>query len=59
MYEILPHGKGNRFKEKSIVLFNDIYYYWLNKSVWNIEQKKQYIQTKIKSRYKDYTVPQI
>ncbi len=53
LYAILPHGKGNTFKDKTIVLFHDIYSYWLNKSIWNETQKRKFIQDKLKSRHKD------
>ena len=53
MYSILPHGKGNTFKNKTISLFRDLYRYWLNKDIWSIERKETYIQEHLKSRYKD------
>lgn len=53
MYSILPHGKGNTFKNKTISLFRDLYRYWLNKDIWSIERKETYIQENLKSRYKD------
>lgn len=53
LYAILPHGKGNSFKDKTIALFHDIYSYWLNKEIWNNEKKKKFIQDKLKSRHKD------
>ncbi len=53
LYAILPHGKGNTFKEKTITLFHDIYFYWLNKKNWNETKKKKFIQDKLKSRHKD------
>ncbi len=53
LYAILPHGKGNTFKDKTIALFHDIYSYWLNKKIWNVAKKKQFIQDKLKSRHKD------
>ena len=53
LYAILPHGKGNTFKDKTITLFNDIYSYWLNKNSWNEAKKKKFIQDKLKSRHKD------
>ena len=53
LYAILPHGKSNTFKNKTIVLFHDIYSYWLNKEIWNEEKKKKFIQVKLKSRHKD------
>lgn len=53
LYAILPHGKGNTFKDKTIALFHDIYSYWLNKEIWNETKKKKFIQDKLKSRHKD------
>lgn len=53
LYAILPHGKGNSFKDKTIVLFYDIYSYWLNKEKWNETEKRKFINDKLKSRYKD------
>jgi hypothetical protein len=53
LYAILPHGKGNTFKDKTITLFNDIYTYWLNIKNWNEANKKKFIQDKLKSRHKD------
>lgn len=53
LYAILPHGKGNSFKDKTITLFHDIYSYWLNKEIWNEAKKKKFIQDKLKSRHKD------
>lgn len=53
LYAILPHGKGNTFKDKTISLFNDFYFYWQNKDKWNKEVKKKFIQDKLKTRYKD------
>lgn len=53
LYAILPHGKGNTFKDKTIALFHDIYSYWLNKETWNETQKRKFIQDKLKSRHKD------
>ncbi|MDO5106178.1 hypothetical protein [Capnocytophaga sp.] len=53
LYEILPHGKGNSFKDKTIRLFHDVYLYWKNKKQWNELEKKNYIQNTLKSRYKD------
>ena len=53
LYAILPHGKGNSFKDKTIALFHDIYSYWLNKEIWNETKKKKFIQDKLKSRHKD------
>ena len=53
LYVILPHGKGNSFKDKTITLFHDIYSYWLNKEIWNEAKKKKFIQDKLKSRHKD------
>lgn len=31
-------------QNKTIALFHDIYYYWLNKEVWNEAKKKKFIQ---------------
>lgn len=53
LYAVLPHGKGNTFKNKTIALFHDIYSYWLNKEIWNEAKKKKFIQDKLKSRHKD------
>lgn len=53
LYAILPHGKGNTFKDKTITLFYDIYSYWLNKEIWNETKKRKFIQDKLRSRYKD------
>lgn len=53
LYAVLPHGKGNTFKDKTISLFHDIYSYWLNKEIWNEAKKKKFIQDKLKSRHKD------
>ncbi len=53
MYSILPHGKGNSFKNKTISLFKDLYKYWLKKNTWTSEQKQNYIQENLKFRYKD------
>lgn len=53
LYAILPHGKGNTFKDKTITLFHDIYSYWLNKEIWNETKKTSFILDKLKSRYKD------
>jgi hypothetical protein len=53
LYAILPHGKGNTFKDKTIALFHDFYSYWLNKEIWNEAKKKKFIQDKLKSRHKD------
>lgn len=53
LYAVLPHGKGNTFKDKTIALFHDIYSYWLNKEIWNEAKKKKFIQVKLKSRHKD------
>lgn len=53
LYAILPHGKGNTFKDKTIALFHDIYFYWLNKEIWNETKKRKFIQDKLKSRHKD------
>lgn len=49
---ILPHGKGDKFKRKTISLFNDLYSYWQNKNLWSNVKKKTFIQTTLKSRYK-------
>ena len=59
MYSILPHGKGNSFKNKSISLFKDLYSYWLNKNTWTSGRKKTYIQQSLKSRYKDIKSPKV
>lgn len=53
LYAVLPHGKGNTFKDKTIALFHDIHSYWLNKNSWNEAKKKKFIQDKLKSRHKD------
>lgn len=53
LYAVLPHGKGNTFKNKTITLFHDIYSYWLNKEIWNETKKRKFIQDKLKSRHKD------
>jgi hypothetical protein len=53
LYAVLPHGKGNTFKDKTIALFHDIYSYWLNKEIWNETKKKKFIQDNLKSRHKD------
>lgn len=53
LYAILPHGKGDSFKDKTISLFYDIYNFWVNKNEWNESKKRSYIQDKLKSRYKD------
>lgn len=53
LYAILPHGKSNTFKDKTIALFHDIYSYWLNKDIWNETKKKKFIHDKLKSRHKD------
>ena len=53
MYSIIPHGKGNSFKNKTISLFRDLYRYWLNKNTWTSDRKQIYIQENLKSRYKD------
>jgi hypothetical protein len=53
LYAVLPHGKGNTFKNKTIALFHDIYSYWLNKEIWNEAKKKKFIQKKLISRHKD------
>lgn len=53
LYAILPHGKGNTFKDKTIALFHDIHSYWLNKNSWSEAKKKKFIQDKLKSRHKD------
>lgn len=53
LYANLPHGKGKSFKDKTIALFYDIYYYWLNKNTWNETQKRKFIQDKLKPRHKD------
>ena len=53
LYYILPHGKGNTFKDKTITLFHDIHSYWLNKEIWNEAKKKKFIQDKLIYRYKD------
>ena len=53
LYAILPHGKGNTFKDKAINLFLDIHSYWLNKENWDETKKEKYIQEKLKSRHKD------
>lgn len=53
LYEIFPHGKGNSFKDKTIGLFYDIYLYWKNKNQWNKTEKRNFIQNRLKSRYKD------
>ena len=59
MYSILPHGKGPSFKNKSISLFKDLYSYWKNKNSWNSDQKKNYIQENLKSRYRDIKSPKV
>ena len=53
LYNILPHGKGNSFKDKTISLFYDLYEYWLNKNKLNESKKQSFIQYKLKARYKD------
>lgn len=53
LYAILPHGKGNTFKDKTITLFHDIYSYWLNRGIWNETKKRKFIQDILKSRHKD------
>ena len=53
LYSILPHGKGNTFKDKTISLFYDIYKYWSNKEKWDEVEKRKFINNKLKSRYKD------
>ena len=53
MYSILPNGKGNSFKNKTISLFRDLYRYWLNKNTWTSDRKQTYIQENLKSRYND------
>lgn len=53
LYSILPHGKGDSFKDKTIKLFQDIFTYWLNKDKWNHQIKKTFIIRKLKNRYKD------
>jgi hypothetical protein len=53
LYAILPHGKGNSFKDKTITLFFDLYKYWFNQEVWNENKKKKFIQENLKNRYKD------
>lgn len=53
LYAILPHGKGNTFKDKTITLFHDLHLYWLNKNKLTEAKKKTFIQDKLKSRHKD------
>jgi len=53
LYAILPHGKGNTFKDKTITLFHDIYSYWFNKNSWSESKKKKFIQDNLRPRYKD------
>lgn len=53
LYAVLPHGKGNTFKDKTIALFDDIYSYWSNKEIWNETKKIKFIKDKLKSRHKD------
>lgn len=50
---ILPHPKGDSFKKKTIVFFYDLFLYWQNKNKWDETKKKNFIQEKLKSRYKD------
>ena len=53
LYTILPHGKGDGFKEKAISLFYDLHKYWENKYNWSTQQKEAYINEVLKGRYKD------
>lgn len=53
LYAILPHGKGNTFKDKTITLFYDLHSYWLNKNKLTEAKKKSFIQNKLKARHKD------
>lgn len=50
---ILPHAKGDGFKQKAISLFDDMREYLHNKDQWDIEKKKDYIQKKLINRNKD------
>ena len=52
LYELLPHGKGNSFKEKAIELFYALRLYWQNKQIWDKSQKIDYIQQTLKPRHK-------
>lgn len=53
LYTILPHGKGDGFKEKAISLFYDLHKYWENKYNWSTQQKEAYINEVLKGRDKD------
>lgn len=53
LYSILPHGKGNTFKDKAIALFHDLHSYWINKNKFTKFKKRRYILEKIKPRHKD------
>ena len=53
LHVILPHGRGDKYKKKTITLFNDFYLYWQNKQTWSDDRKKKFIDTKLRSRYKD------
>jgi hypothetical protein len=53
LFSILPHGKGNTFKEKTILLFYDLLEYWTQKDSLSLQKKKKFIQNKVKSRHRD------
>ncbi|MDR1544387.1 MAG: AlwI family type II restriction endonuclease [Prevotellaceae bacterium] len=53
LYAILPHGKGNSFKDKTIELFYDLKKYWKNKNNWKQEQKQRFILEKLKPKHKE------
>jgi hypothetical protein len=53
LFSILPHGKGDTYKEKTILFFYDLHQYWVQKKSFSIQKKKDFIQNKVKSRYRD------
>ena len=53
LFSILPHGKGDTFKKKTINLFIDLYKYWINKNKWSLDRKREFISKELKSRHKD------
>ncbi len=53
LYVIFPHGRGKKFKNKTITLFYDIHSYWLNKNKLTKTEKKSFIQNNLRSRHKD------
>lgn len=53
LYAILPHAKGDSFKNKAIALFEDIHRYYQNKNKWDAQAKEKFITKILINRNQD------